>query len=341
MTIVLDAMGTDDHPYPEIQAAVESVKKYGEEIILVGDENILKPELAKITSNPNGIRIVHAPEVLEMSDKPVEYTRKKAQNSMAVGMELVKTGEAQAFVTAGNTGGAMFNALLKFGRIKGIMRPALTAIFPVQGGGHCIVLDIGANADCKPEFLFEFAIMGSVYAEKVLNIVNPRVGLLSNGEEAGKGNQLVKETYPLLAGSKLNFIGNVEGKELFGGAADVVVTDGFTGNILLKSSEAVGKLMLTTLKTELMSSTRTKIGAALAKPAFNEVRKIIDPAEVGALPLVGIDGLVFVGHGRSDAVAMVSAIGVAHHAIQVHLMEAMRERVQKEIVDQTTAVTAE
>lgn len=331
MTIVLDAMGTDNHPYPEVQAAVEAVKKYGEDVILVGDEGILTPELGKITSHPTGIRIVHAPDVLEMSDKPVEYTRKKAKNSMAIGMELVKSGEAQAFVTAGNTGGAMFNALLKLGRIQGVMRPALTAVFPVQNNGRCIVLDIGANADCKPEFLREFALMGSVYAEKFLGVANPRVGLLSNGEEAGKGNQLVKDTYPLLAATHLNFVGNVEGKELFGGAADVVVTDGFTGNVLLKTSEAVGKLLLTSLKTNLMGSNRTKIGAALAKPAFDQVRKLMDPSEVGAAPLIGIDGLVFVGHGRSDAAAMVSAVGMAHHAIEVDLLSAMREKIQQEI----------
>lgn len=265
-----------------------------------------------------------------MEDKPVENARKKAQNSMAVGMDLLKSGDGQAFVTAGNTGGAMVNALLKLGRIKGVLRPALSAIFPVQGG-KCVVLDIGANAECKPEFLLEFAIMGSIYAQKLLKIENPRVGLLSNGEEAGKGNQLVKDTYPLLKNAPINFIGNVEGKELFGGAADVVVTDGFTGNVLLKTSESVARLMSNVLKEGLMSTPITKIGALLAKPAFTRIKQMMDPAETGAAPLLGLDGLVFVGHGRSDERAMYNAIKVARTAISVDLLNAMRGAIQDQI----------
>jgi glycerol-3-phosphate acyltransferase PlsX len=224
----------------------------------------------------------------------------------------------------------MVNALLKLGRIKGVLRPALCALFPTATG-KCVVLDIGANAECKPEFLLEFAVMGSIYAQKVLGVDKPRVGLLSNGEEAGKGNQLVKDSYYLLEKSALNFIGNVEGKELFGGSADVVVTDGFTGNILLKTSEAVGKLIITKLKTGLMSSLRTKIGAALAKPAFAEVRKLMDPAETGAVILLGIDGLVYVGHGRSDENAMFSAAKAARHAVSQGLLTSLKEAIQTQI----------
>ena len=330
MTIILDGMGSDAYPDPEIQAAVAAAETYKEEIILVGNQAILEPKLKSLNTRGLPVTIHHAPDVLEMADKVVDGTRKKPQNSMAVGLELVKSGTGQAFVTAGNTGGAMFNALRILGRIKGVSRPALTARFPVKNG-HCVVLDIGANADCRPEFLLQFAIMGSLYAEKLLGIKNPRIGLLSNGEEAGKGNQLIKDTFPLLEKSGLNFIGNVEGKELFGGMADVVVTDGFTGNILLKSSEAVSKLMTDVLKEKLMSSFITKMGALLAKPAFNQLKQMLDPAEVGAAPLLGIDGLVFVGHGRSDGRAMTSAIRVARQAVQADLLGALRVTLQEKL----------
>lgn len=329
MRIILDAMGSDDHPAPEIQAAIKASSLFDDEIILVGHQDRIR-ELMPSDGQSAKIRIVHAPETLEMTDKPAENARRKAQNSMAIGMDLIKTGEADAFVTAGNTGGAMANALFQLGRIRGVKRPALTALFPVRGG-RCVVLDIGANADCKPEYLLQFALMGSIYAEKVLHIAKPKVGLLSNGEEAGKGNELIKETYPLLLNSGLNFIGNVEGKELFGGQADVVVADGFTGNILLKSSEAVAKLITDVLRQELTSTLRTKVGALLAKPAFASIKKMMDPAEVGAVPLLGIDGLVFVGHGISDARALVNAIGVARQAVEVGLLSALKEAIQERL----------
>jgi glycerol-3-phosphate acyltransferase PlsX len=326
MRIVLDAMGSDLHPDPEIQAAIEAVKLYGDDIILVGNQDLLKARMPTIQEQP-GIRLIHAAETLEMSDKPAANARRKSQNSMAIGMDLIKSNEADAFVTAGNTGGAMANALFHLGRIRGLKRPALTALFPVKGG-YCVVLDIGANADCKPEYLLQFAVMGSVYAETVLGRSKPRVGLLSNGEEAGKGNELVKETFPLIQNSGLNFIGNVEGKELFGGEADVVVTDGFTGNILLKSSEAVAKLITEILRQELTGSLVTKVGALLAKPAFVNIKKLLDPAEVGAAPLLGIDGLVFVGHGRSDSRALVNAIRVTRQAVEANLLSALRGAIQ-------------
>jgi len=336
MRIVLDAMGSDTYPEPEIQAAVEATRLFGEEILLVGHQEQLQPGLKTFGSDGNLVRVIHASEVLEMSDKPATNARRKAENSMAVGMDLIKAGEAEAFVTAGNTGGAMANALFRLGRIRGVKRPALTALFPVRGG-YCVVLDIGANADCKPEYLVQFALMGSVYAEKVLQIAKPRVALLSNGEEAGKGNQLVKETFPMIAASGINFIGNVEGKELFGGQADVVVTDGFTGNILLKSSEAVAKLITDMLKEELMSSTISKFGGLLAKPAFARIKKMLDPGEVGAAPLLGIDGLVFIGHGRSDARALVNGIRVARQAVGANLLAALRQAIQDRLAS-TSAI---
>ncbi|HEY58821.1 MAG TPA: phosphate acyltransferase PlsX [Anaerolineae bacterium] len=327
MRIILDAMGSDHHPDPEVQGAIEASRRYGIEVILVGREEELRPRLEALDTSGACITVVHAPEVLEMTDKPAETARRKAENSMAVGMELLKKGEGDAFVTAGNTGGAMANALFRLGRIRGVKRPALTALFPTRRG-HCVVLDIGANAECKPEYLVQFAIMGSVYAEKVLGVSNPRVGLLSNGEEPGKGNDLVKATYPLLAESGLHFIGNVEGKELFGGEVDVVVTDGFTGNVLLKGSEAVVKLLIETLKEAMLSSWRTKIGALLAQPAFDTLKSMLNPDEIGAAPLLGINGLVLVGHGRSGPVAITSALRAAKQAVEADLLNELKSAIE-------------
>lgn len=329
MAIILDAMGSDKRPDPEIQAAVDAARLYNEEIVLVGPQELIRPKLDALDPGQLPIRIVHAPETLDMADH-IEDARKKKQNSMRVGMELVRQGQGDAFVTAGNTGMAMYSAKKVLDDIPGVIRPALTAIFPVRGG-RCVVLDIGANAECRPDFLVQFALMGSVYAERVLGVKNPRIGLLANGEEAGKGNNLVRETYPLLEASGLNFVGNVEGKELFGGQADVVVMDGFTGNVLLKSTEAVAKLITDTLKDGLKSSLRTKVGALLAMPAFDQVKSLVDPAEVGAAPLLGIDGLVFVGHGRSDARAMTSAIRVARQAVKSDLLAALRQAIQERL----------
>jgi glycerol-3-phosphate acyltransferase PlsX len=246
---------------------------------------------------------------------------------MAVAIDLVKEGRAEAFITAGNTGGALATAFYRLGTLPGVERPALTALFPVRGG-FCVVADIGANPDCRPIHLLQFAVMGSVYASRVRGVPNPRVGLISNGEESGKGNELVRETTPLLQESGLNFIGNIEGKELFGGQVDVAITDGFTGNVLLKSSEAVAKLITDVLKEEMMSSLRTKVGGLLAKPAFSAIRKMMDPAEVGAAPLLGIDGLVFIGHGRSDARALVNAIRTARQAVEASLLPALKAAIQ-------------
>jgi len=325
MTIVLDAMGSDDRPDPEVQAAVTASNELNEKVILVGPEEELTRKLAALPGDHSRIQIVNAPETLDMSDHIVE-ARAKKQNSMRIGMELVKTGEADAFVTAGNTGMAMYYAKKTFGDIKGVIRPCLCTVFPVKGG-KAVVLDIGANAECRPDFLVQFATMGGIYAKNMLGKTNPRIGLIANGEEEGKGNNLVRETYPLLEASEVNFIGNIEGKELFGGKADVAVTDGFTGNVMLKSTEAVAKLIIDVLKEELMGSFRTKIGALLAKPAFNGIKKMLDPAETGAAPLLGIDALVFVGHGRSDARAMVSAVRAAKQAIDNNLLGELRQAI--------------
>ena len=323
--IVLDAMGSDDRPNPELAAAVLSTQTGDIDLILVGDEQTLSSGLAAQPGDKSHIRIVHAPEAIDMTDH-IQEARAKKQNTMQVGMELVKQGEAQAFVTAGNTGMAMYFGTKIFGLMPGVIRPCLSTTFPVKGG-KAVILDVGANAECRPEFLVQFGQMGQVYARIMLNRTNPTVGLLSNGEEEGKGNDLVREANPLMRQQVPGFIGNIEGKEFFGGKVDVAVTDGFTGNVLMKSSEALGKLLFETLKEELMRSTRTKLGALLAKPAFDSVRKLIDPSEVGAAPLLGLDGLVFVGHGRSDAKAMVSAINQARIAIELNLLESLRNAI--------------
>ncbi len=331
MTIILDAMGSDNRPDPEIQAAVTASNQLNEKIILVGDEETLHQKLSDIPGDHSLVQIAHAPQALDMSDHIVEARTKKL-NTMRVGMELVKSGEGDAFVTAGNTGMAMYFAKKIFGDIKGVIRPCLGAVFPVRNG-RAVVLDIGANAECRPEFLVQFAIMGKIYSQTIFGIQNPTVGLLSNGEEEGKGNDLVRETFPLLQESNLNFIGNVEGKEVFGGQVDVVVTDGFTGNVVLKSTEAVAKLIMETLKEELMASFRTKLGALLAKPAFGGIRKMLDPSEIGAAPLLGIDALVYVGHGRSDSKAIISAVRAAKEAAEKQLLLKLRQAITENIAE--------
>jgi len=331
MPIVLDAMGSDTFPLPEVEAAYQAASILDTKIYLVGQEERIQPLLADQPADPR-VELVHAPEILEMGDKPARNARRKSDNSMAVGMDLVKEGKADAFVTAGNTGGAMANALFRLGRIQGVKRPALTTILPTRQG-YAIAVDIGANADCKPLFLLQFGIMGSIYAEKVLGIQHPRVALLSNGEEEGKGNSLVKETFPLFKASSLNFIGNAEPKELYGGEVDVIVHDGFTGNVLIKSSEAVSKLLLEVMKEELTSSLRTKIGAGLAMPAFKNLRLLMDPRQIGAAPLLGIDGLVFVGHGRSDALALVNSIKRAQQAVDAGLLASLKTAIQSGLAD--------
>lgn len=330
--IVVDAMGSDDHPLPDVAGAVAAARLYDVEIILVGDEARVRPVLDAQQPGNLPIRLVHAPEMLTMEDKGEELAFKArhrdARNSMAVGIDLVKRGEADAFVTAGNTGAAMLTALFRLGRIRGIERPALAPVFPTATGS-CVVLDVGANPDCKPEFLVQFAIMGAVYAEKVRGVKNPKIGLLSNGEEAGKGNELVRAAYPLLRDSGLNFAGNVEGKEVIGGMVDVVVTDGFTGNIMLKSSEAVAKLLLDKVKEMIQHGPLTaKIGGALVRPTLRKLKKLLDPSEEGAAPLLGVNGLVFIGHGRSDAYAIQNAVRVARDAVAAGVLESMRSAIE-------------
>src|SRR5574341_158334 len=331
--IVVDAMGSDKFPVPDVAGAVMAAREYGVEITLAGDESKIRPVLAAQNPASLPIRIVHAPEMLTMEDKGEELALKArhGKSSMAVGMDLVKNGEADAFVTAGNTGAGMVTALFRLGRLRGVDRPAIAPIFPTATG-TCVVLDIGANPDCKPENLLQFAIMGSIYAERVRRVSQPRVGLLSNGEEPGKGNQLVKEAYPLLAASGLNFVGNVEGKEVFAGEADVVVTDGFTGNVLLKSSEAVAKLLLDIVKEKIQNgSLAAKLGGVLVRPTLRSIRQVLDPEEEGAAPLLGVNGLVFIGHGRSNTQAVKNAVRVARQAVEAGVLGAIRDEIARRL----------
>ena len=333
--IVVDAVGSDEYPTPDVVGAVLAAREYGVEIILVGDETLIKPVLASQNPSDLPIRVVHAPDMLTMEDKGEDLTFKArhrdAKNSMAVGIDLVKQGKADAFVTAGNTGAAMITALFRLGRIRGVERPCLAPVFPTATGS-CVVLDVGANPDCKPEYLLQFGIMGAVYAEKVRRVNNPKVGLLSNGEEAGKGNDLVKHTFPLLKDSGLNFYGNAEGKEIIGGMVDVAVTDGFTGNVLLKSSEAVAKLILDKVK-ELINNGPlvAKIGGALVRPTLRKIKKMLDPEEEGAAPLLGVNGLVFIGHGRSNEIAIKNAIRLAKNAVETGVLESIRTAIEQSI----------
>jgi glycerol-3-phosphate acyltransferase PlsX len=328
-------MGSDNFPVPDVEGAVMAAREYRVGIILVGDEAKIRLELAKQDTKGLSIEIVHAPEMLTMEDKGEDLTlkarHKDAKNSMAVGIDLVKKGEADAFVTAGNTGAAWITALFRLGRIRGVDRPGLAPVFPTAKGS-CVVIDVGANPDCEPKNLLQFGLMGAVYADKARGVKNPKVGLLSNGEEAGKGNELVKASYPLLATSGLNFFGNIEGKELIGGEVDVAVTDGFTGNVLLKASEAVAKLLVDKIKEAIKKGgPLALLGGLLIKPAMGNVKKLMDPSEEGAAPLLGVNGLVFIGHGRSDALAIKNAVRVAKQAVESGVLPSLRAAIEQSL----------
>jgi len=333
MRIVLDAMGSALHPGPVVEGAVLAAREFGDTIVLVGDETTIKAELQKHQTAGLSLEIVHAAQKVTMEDKPGVVGRAKPESSMHVGMQLVRDGQGDAFVTAGNTGAAMSIATLHtLKRIRGIHRPALTAIVKIRG--HALtLLDVGANADCKPEWLAQFGWMGSVYAERALSLKEPRVGLLSNGEEAGKGTMLIQESAELLKQSGVNFIGNVEPKELLKGAVDVAVMDGFSGNVLIKTMEAVGSMLFDLIRNELMADTRSKQGGLLAKPAFRRAYRQMDPFEIGGVPLLGVDGVVIIGHGRSNATAVKNAIRQARLAVAGQIVDVIRDGLQGESED--------
>ena len=333
--IVVDAMGSDNYPTPDVIGAVEAARAYGVEIILTGDASKIQPILDSANAADLPIRIVHAPEMLTMEDKGVTLAlkarRPNAKNSMAVGIDLVKNGEADAFVTMGNTGACLATAYFRLGVLSGVDLPTLAIAFP-SATGSFILVDLGANPDCKAINLLQFGIMGSVYAEKVRGVKNPKVGLISNGEEEGKGNELVKAAIPLLKSSGLNYIGSVEGKEVIGGQVDVAVMDGFTGNVFLKSSEAIAKLLTNTIRDTITNgSLLTKIGGLLIRPAMGKVRKLMDPSEYGAATLLGVNGLTFIGHGRSDARAVEVAVRVAKEAVEANVLNAIKNAIEESL----------
>ena len=324
MKIVVDAMGSDDHPVPDVAGAVLAAREYGDEIILVGDEPKIAEELNKADAGSLPITIRHASQVIEMTDKPSEASRVKKDSSMHVGLNLVKSGEADAFVSAGNTGGILAVAMLHtLRRIRGVRRPALGVIFPIAN--KPFLIDHGANADVQPEYLLQFATMGSLYVERVRGIKNPRVALISNGKEEGKGNLLIKEATPLLVDSDLNFVGNVEPKHFLRGAVDIGVVDGFTGNLILKTAEATASYMKEIIREEIKAGFVTSIGGLLAKPAFSRVGSKMNPDEVGGAPLLGVNGVVIVGHGRSNAYAIKQAIYQARMAVERDIVGAIRD----------------
>ena len=324
MRIVVDAMGSDNHPEPDIAGAVMAAREFSDTIILVGDKVVIETALAKHDTVGLSLEIQHASQAISMTDKPADVVKRKRDSSIHVGMRLVKQGKADAFVTAGNTGGVLGVAMLRqvgLGRIAGIKRPALGVIFPIKE--RPLLIDNGANADCKPDYLLQFGLMGSLYVERVLGIKNPRVALISNGEEEGKGNTLIKESIPLLATSGLNYIGNIEPKEFINGAAEVGVTDGFTGNLMMKTAESIASYMSGLIRDELMSNPLTALGGLLARPAFGRVRARLSPEEVGGAPLLGVNGVVIIGHGRSNDYAIKQAIGQARRLVENGVVQAI------------------
>jgi glycerol-3-phosphate acyltransferase PlsX len=334
MKIALDAMGGDHAPAAVVHGAVWAARDFGLVVQLVGRPDILTAELSKHNTTGLNLPIIPASEVIEMHEHPATAVKKKRDASMVVALELLKARETDAFVTAGNSGGALAAALFGLGRIKGVKRPALGTIFPNDSGyGYCFLLDVGANTDVRPEFLLQFALMGHYYASQVLGIPNPRIGLLSTGEEEDKGSMLIQEATPLLKNSGLNFVGNVEGKDIPAGLADVVVTDGFTGNVYIKGAEGVASMILKLLRREIEARPLAMIGAWLARPAFRALRTKLDYREFGGGPLLGVNGIVIVAHGRSDAYAIRNAIRAAKQAAEKNIVGVI-ERGLKESANQ-------
>lgn len=329
MQIAVDAMGSDNFPSPDVEGAVQAARAYGDTILLVGDEPRIKQELARHNTRGLSIEVIHAPEAVTMDDIPSQVGRSKPRSSMHIASQLVKDRQADAFVTAGNTGAALaITTLYTLKRIPGVKRPTLTVLLPLRG--RLVVLtDVGANADCRPEWLVQFAQMGSIYAENALGLAQPRIGLLSIGEEESKGNEMLQETALLLKATDLNFVGNVEPKEVMKGKVDVMVCDGFVGNVFVKTMEALAAEMLGMLRTELSADMRSKLGALLALPAFRRVRKQVDPFEIGGAPLLGVDGVVIIGHGRSNALAVKNMVRQAREAVAGNIVEVIRARIQK------------
>lgn len=329
MRIAVDAMGGDRAPGVLVEGAWLAMDEVGADvdILLVGREEALKPEMGAISSSPR-ISIVEAPEVVEMGEPALSALRRKRRSSIVTAMQLQKEGRADAAISAGNTGAAVACSLMTLGRLPGVNRPAIASLFPTEHG-QCIVLDVGANAECKPINLFQFGVMGSLYVSHMFGIEHPRVGLMSIGEERSKGNDLVVQAHGLLADSPLHFIGNVEGRDVLRGTADVVICDGFVGNVLLKFTESVIHLLTASLREKALSSLRRKLGALLLKPAFEEMKREMNYEEYGGAPLLGIDGITIICHGSSSPKAIARAIRVAERMARERINESIKEQLQR------------
>lgn len=326
MKIALDAMGGDNAPLETIKGAVAALEEVSElELVLVGKKEVIEAELSKYKYNKEKIEIVDAREIIEMTDEPVVAVKSKKDSSMNRTLELVKDGTVNASVSAGNTGALITASQLKLKRIKGVLRPAIATMFPNKKG-HMLMLDVGATADCKPEFLNQYAMMGSKYMEILVGKKNSKVGLLNIGTEEGKGNEVTREAYNLLKENKsINFVGNVESTEVMNGNIDVVVTDGFTGNMVLKTAEGMGKFILDVIKTEVSKSFIYKLGALLLMPALKVVKSKMDSSEYGGAIFLGLNGISIKAHGNSDAVAIKNAIKVAEKFAKLNFVEEMKK----------------
>jgi glycerol-3-phosphate acyltransferase PlsX len=305
--LAVDAMGGDFGPEVNVPGSLAAARETGARIILVGDEGSIRKELDKHSREGVNLEIVHTTQVAGMAEKPSDILRRKKDSSMQVAFRLVREGRAHGVVTAGNSGAALACGMFILGRINGVDRPALASIMPTLKN-PIVLIDVGANADCKPYNLVQFGLMAEMLARHVLGIANPRVGILSIGEEEGKGNALTKDAYTLLKSSSLNFIGNVEGRDVFVGDTDVIVCDGFVGNVALKLSEGLGSALASMLKTELKKSIWSRLGTLIALPAFKRFGKKIDYAEYGGAPILGLNGIAIVCHGKSNARAITTAL---------------------------------
>lgn len=328
MRIAVDAMGGDNAPKVEVAGAVAAAREFSIPVTLVGDRDLLAAELAGHDTAGLDISIHHASEVVGMHDSASDAIRKKKDSSIRVAFELVKSGEAVAVVSAGNSGATMAAGMFVLKRLSGIDRPAIAQVFPTISG-HTVVLDIGGNVDCKPVHLVQFAIMGEVYARHILGIQKPRVGLLSNGEEESKGNDLTRETSQILKNVAFEYAGYIEGRDIFAGHVDVVVCDGFVGNIVLKLSEGLAEAVGTMLKEEIKKSLVCKIGYLLSRSAFSRFKKKVDYAEYGGAPLLGINGVGMICHGGSNIKAIKNAIHFASEYVQKGVNQRMAEKIQE------------
>ncbi|NPV52142.1 MAG: phosphate acyltransferase PlsX [Firmicutes bacterium] len=333
MKIALDAMGGDYAPAETVNGAIEAVEALGVEAALVGDKDRIERELERARGEgrrvPPGLSVVHAPQVVPMDEhRPADALRKYRDSSVLLATELVARGEADAVVSAGNTGAAMAAGLLRLKRIEGVERPAIGTVYPTVTGSTFLI-DAGANVDCRPHHILCFAVMGSAYAEKVLGVEEPRVALLSIGEEEGKGDELVFAAHRLLKESNVNFIGNIEGKDIPLGSADVVVADGFVGNVVLKLSEGLGQAIFSMLKAGVEANLAAKIGALLMRPVLFNLKKKMDYAEYGGAPLLGVNGVAIIAHGRSNAKAIRNSIRAARDAVANDIVGAIRSSLAR------------